>query len=196
MKRREFLRAAAIVPVTVAAAHWSAVAESLSSKPSQITAVVYDERHADCRIFAEAVARYGAVAFPAGGDAVRLWYGTLSRHLARYGGNVAAMTTDCDLEVSRQCGRERGMRMAYEGSHDGRAQGSLKHRLRGGAEADGVYAALLRADGPWAESIAMALGRAPLAERFSTSIAWAPTVTTCQSAEHPGYLTSWLLVRS
>ncbi|HXX46304.1 MAG TPA: twin-arginine translocation signal domain-containing protein [Candidatus Acidoferrales bacterium] len=193
MKRRDFLKGAAMVPAGVAAAQWSAAAEAFGAKSSRITAVVYDERYADCRVFAESLARQGAMLFPTGGDAARLWYGALRAHLARYGGGVAGMTTDCDLGVSRECGRELGMRIAYEGSHDGRTSNCLKHRLRGGDEANAVYAALLRADAPWAESIATALARPPLGERIINAIAGTPTITTPASGAHFGYLTSWLL---
>ena len=196
MNRRQFIKGAAIAPAAVAASHWSAAAEALGAKPSRITAVVYDVRYADCRIFAEALARQGAVAFSTDGDAANLWYGALRAHLARYDGGVAGMTTDCDLAVSRGCGRELSMQIAYEGSHDGRAAGCLKHRLRGSGEEREVYAALLRAEAPWADSIASALARPPLAERIIHAVAGVPTITTAQSAEYPGYLASWLLVES
>lgn len=194
MNRRDFLKGAAIVPATVAASHWSAMAETLGAKPSRITAVVYDKRYSDCRMFAETLARQGAISFPTGGDAASLWYGAVRAHVQRYGGSVAGMTTDADLIVSRACGRELNLRAAYEGSHDCRASGRLKHRLRGSGVEREVYAALLRADAPWAESIANALDRPPLTERIVNALAGVPTVTTHhQSAGHPGYLTSWLL---
>lgn len=196
MNRRDFLKGAAIVPATVAASHWSTMAEALGAKPSRATAVVYDERYSDCRMFAETLARQGAVSFPTGGDAASVWYGALCAHLERFGGSVAGMTTDADLLVSRACGKELDLRMAYEGSHDCRASGRLKHRLRGSGVEREVYAALLRADAPWAESIASALDHPPLADQIVNAIAGAPTVTTPQSAGHPGYLTSWLLTPS
>jgi len=193
VNRRQFIKGAAIAPAAVAASQWSAAAEALGAKPSRITAVVYDERYADCRIFAETLARQGAVAFSTGEDAASLWYGPLRAHLGRYDGGVAGMTTDCDLAVSRGCGRELSMQIAYEGSHDGRSAGCLKHRLRGTGEEREVYTALLRAEGSWAQSIADALARPPLVERIVHAVAGVPTITTPQSAEYPGYLTSWLL---
>lgn len=193
MNRRDFLKGAAIAPAVVVASQWSAVTETLGAKPSRITAVVYDERYADCRLFAETFERQSAILFPASGDAASLWYGSLREHLERYSGSVAGMTTDSDRVVSGACGRELNLRLVYEGSHDGRAPGRLKHRLRGSGDEKEVYAALLRADTPWAESIASAFGRPTLAERIVSAVAKAPTITTPQSAGHPGYLTSWLL---
>ncbi|HTR46396.1 MAG TPA: hypothetical protein VMM16_03295 [Verrucomicrobiae bacterium] len=193
MKRRDFLKSAAIVPATVAATQWSAMAESLGAQVPRIGAAVYDERYADCRAFAEALARQGAALFAAGGDAVALWYGPLREHLARYGGSVAGMTTESDLSVSRLCAREFGLRMAYEGSHDCRTSGRMKHHLRGKGEEREVYAALLRADRPWDQAIAEALCRPPLSERIVTAFARVPAVTTPSSSGHPVYLTSWLV---
>lgn len=193
MRRREFLKGAAIAPAAVAASQWSVAAEALGARIRRITAAVYDERYSDCRIFAGALARQGAITFATGGDAAILWYGELREHLVRYGGSVAGMTTDSDRVVSHACGREVGLRLAYEGWHDGRRAGRLTHRLRGSGEEKEVYAALLRADTPWAESIASALSRPSLADRIVSALAKAPTITTPQSANHPGYLTSWLL---
>lgn len=193
MRRREFLQGAAIAPAAVAVSKWSVAAKALGSRGSRISAAVYDERYADCRIFTESLARQGAVQFRVGGDAGRLWYGALRDHLSRVGGSVVGMTTDSDLGISRVCGRELGLRIAYEGSHDGRTSNCLKHGLRGGDEANAVYAALLRADELWAESIAIALARPPLGNRIIHAIAGPPTLTTSPSACHPGYLTSWLL---
>lgn len=194
MRRRDFLKGVAITPAAMAASQWSAVAGSLGAKPSRVTAVVYDERYGDCRLFAETLARQGASLFPTGGDAARVWYGALRAHLEKYDGCVAGMTTDSDRVISDACGKELNLRLVYEGSHDGRAAGRLKHRLRGSGGEKEVYAALLRADAPWAESIATALCRPTLAERIVSALAKTPAVTTPQSAACPGYLASWLLV--
>ena len=195
MKRREFLQSAAIVPACIAGSHWSVFAESTvaAAKLSRISAVVYDERYADCRTFADTLARRGAVALPSGGDAVRVWYGALRKRLTHDPGLVAGFTTDSDLTVSRECGRELGLRLVYEGSHDSRASNRLTHRLRGtGAEKE-VYAALLRDDIAWPEAIANALACQPLAARLANVIAGAPVIATSHFATHPAYITSWLL---
>jgi len=195
MKRRDFLKGAAIVPAAVAMARWPAMAETIGARRSRIAAVVYDERYADCRIFAETLAREGAMAVATGGDAARLWYGALREQSALRDGNVAGMTTDADLVVSRGCSRELNMRMAYEGSHDCRMLDHLKHCLRGSGIEREVYAALLRADAPWAESIAKALMRVPASDRAGRQGPFMvqATATTSPGAGNAGYLTSWLL---
>lgn len=196
MRRRDFLKGVAVVPASVAAAQWSALGGTLKNAVhvSAISAVVYDARYADCRIFAELLERQGATAFPTDGDAVSVWYGALRQHIASYGGSVAGITTDSDLTASRECARELRLKLVYEGWHDCRASGRLVHRLRGkGAEKE-VYAVLLRDERPWAEAIADTLSRKPLAVRVINALAGTPLVATHQSTGHPGYLTSWLLV--
>jgi len=195
MKRRDFLKGSAIVPAAVATARWPVMAKMIGARRLRIAAVVYDERYADCWMFAETLAQQGTIALPTGGDAARLWYGALREQLALRGGNVAGMTTDADLLVSCGCGREMNMRMAYEGFHDCRTSGRMKHDLRGKGEEREVYAALLRADAPWAEALAEALMRVPASDRAGTqgpSMEQA-TATTSRGAGNPGYLTSWLL---
>jgi hypothetical protein len=195
VKRRDFLKGMAVVPASVAAAHWPALVGTPTNDahPSTISAVVYDQRYADCRIFAELLERQGATPFPTGGDAVSVWYGALRKHIALFGGSVAGITTDSDLSASRECAREAGLKLVYEGSHDCRTSGRLIHRLRGkGAEKE-VYAELLRDEKPWPKAIANALNRKPLALQVIDALARTPLVATHHSSGHPGYLTSWLL---
>jgi hypothetical protein len=198
MKRREFLKKAAAVPAVVAASKWYTAAETLSRKPWEITAVVYDERYADCRDFAKALERQGAMPFATLGDAASLWYGALRASLARSGGSVAGMATDSDWVVSRSCGREQGLEVAYEGSHDWRLSDRLIHRLGGDGLEWQVYFALLDAKIPWARSIASGLVRCSHrdAVRIGSGVAIgkANGVVTRASTGHPGYLSSWLLV--
>ncbi len=195
MKRREFLRGAAIAPVGVAATHWSAFAQTLAHgmKSSAISAVVYDERYLDCRFFADVLARQGARAFQSGGDAVSVWYGALQPYLARHGGLVAGMTTDSDRTASCACGAETGWRLVYEGSHDCRISDRLVHRLRGKEVEREVYRALLCDETPWPEAVARGLSRPPLPDAVTYTARALSAVTSSQSADHPGYLASWLL---
>jgi hypothetical protein len=196
MKRREFLKSVAVVPASLAAAHWSAETVADAVQTPRISVVLYDQRYTDCRTFADLLAREGAVAFSSGGDAVSVWYGALRRHVAHYGGCVAGMTADSDLAASRACGREVGLKLLYEGSHDCRTSHRLIHRLRGNGIEREVYAALLHDEAPWPFAIADALSRPPLPTRVMNAIAGAPVITTPDSAGHPGYLTSWLLAPS
>jgi hypothetical protein len=197
MKRREFLRGVVTLPAVVAGSDWFAPERTPRRGTLAITAVVYDERYGDCRSFAQALERQGAVSFPTAGDAASLWYGALGGSLARCGGCVAGMTPDSDWAIFRACGRERGLAAAYEGSHDGRASAHLIHRLLGCGARRGVCAALRYRDGPWAESVASGLVQFSRGGgiRIGSDDALTRTevVVTPRSSAHPGYLTSWLL---
>jgi hypothetical protein len=196
MKRREFLWGAVAVPAVVAASKWYAAAKVLGAKPWQVKAVLYDARYADCRAFAKILQSEGAMLFETHGDVAGVWYGALRTARARCGGSVAGIGTDSDWVVSRECGREQGLRVAYEGSHDCRTSDRLIHTLRGGRQGE-VYAALLEADRPWAESLAQGLARSSRREeariRSEVEVRKADATVRSRSAGHPGYLTSWLL---
>ncbi len=211
MNRRDFLKgagAAAIVPAALPDAIWgsgrNAAAATATSEPAAslivppITAVVYDERYADCRLFADALIRQGAVAFPANGDSAQLWYGSLRAHLAQHAGRVAGLTTYADFSVSQSCGRELSLATLYEGAHDARRSSTnLTHRLRVTGDESEIAAALTDSVLPWAESLANVLCRAARGASPTTrdsALRNIATVTTLRSRNHPGYLTSWLLV--
>ncbi len=202
MNRRDFLKSAgaAIVPAAIPGAIWAselpvenaAQANVVPPAVVPITAVVYDERYADCKRFADAVVRQGAVAFPANADSAQLWYGSLRAHLAQHPGRVAGLTTYADFTVSQSCGRELNLATIYEGAHDARrSRSNLTHRLRVSGDAPDIAAAIARPDAPWVESLANALCRIPAANDLA--VRNTSTVSTPRSRNHPGYLNSWLL---
>jgi hypothetical protein len=196
MNRRDFLKgasAAAIVPATIPGAIWGSgpVAATASPVLPPISAVVYDERYADCRLFADALVRHGAVAFGANADSAQLWYGSLRAHLAKHPGRVAGLTTYADFSVSQVCGRELNLATLFEGTHDARrSKTNLTHRLRAIDDAREI-AAMPGADAPWSESLANALCRLPSTR--DAALRNAATATTPRSPGNPGYLASWLL---
>jgi len=208
MNRRDFLKGAgaAIVPAAIPGAIWasaplSAASErALESSPEAsptigpITAVVFDNRYADCQAFADALARRGARAFATNADAAQLWYGPLRAHVAQHPGRVAGLTTYADFSVSQACGRELGFAQLYEGEHDGRrSRAHLAHRLRTAADDREIVAAFAGAS--WAAQLADALSRLSAPDSTDAAIE-APRlaiVTTPRSMGHPGYLNSWLL---
>jgi hypothetical protein len=195
MKRRAFLEGALTLPAVVAASEWFAVARVLSGKPFKVTAVVYDERYTDCRAFAKALVGQGAMSFATLGDAGRVWYGALRGYLARTGGSVAGMATHSDWVISRACGREQGLRVAYEGSHDSRMPGRMNHRLGGSGREREVYRALLDPDLTWPEAVATGLLRsyARCEGRTGGAVEIAKAGAVPGAGQQPSYLTSWLL---
>jgi hypothetical protein len=100
MNRRTFLRSAgaAIASGTIAPAllpaamldapapayQAAALGENVAPNASFISAVIFDERYRDCRLFADALVARGAVAFATRSDSAALWYGPLRAHLAQY----------------------------------------------------------------------------------------------------------------
>lgn len=192
MIRRDFLKRAALAPAAVLGARLSEAASAFGPARARIWAVVFDERYSDCNIFADALAREGAVAFATGGDSANVWYGPLRVHLARYGGAVAGFTTDSDFVVSRGCGRELGLELMYEGRHDARESTRVVHRLTSGeGDARNIAAALSDSHAYWAESLASTLGR--IACRKAGGDWTIAAVTKLRSDDHRGYLASWLL---
>lgn len=204
MNRRDFLKragAVAIVPAAIPGAIWGSRPDGASVTPEpaasgirpSITAVVYDERYSDCKLFAGALIRQGVVGFPANGDSAQLWYGLLRAHLAQNAGRVAGLTTYADFSISQACGRELNLATLYEGAHDGRrSKTSLTHRLRAAGEVSEFCLRFGAAGARWPESLANALCRLPATRDLA--IRTVATATTVRSRNHPGYLTSWLLV--
>jgi len=197
MNRRDFLKgagAAAIVPAAIPSAIWNSSPVATTAGPifPPISAVVFDERYPDCKLFADALVRQGAVAFAANADSAQLWYGSLRAHLAQHPGRVAGLTTYADFSVSQSCGREQNLATLYEGSHDARrSKTNLTHRLRAVDDAREIAAAMPGAHAPWAESLANALSRLPSTR--DAALRNVATATTPRSPGHPGYLASWLL---
>jgi hypothetical protein len=192
MKRRDFLRDTAIASAIVAASPLRSLEDSFDAGDHRMAAVLYDERYADCRVFAETLAKRGVSTFSTRGDAGRIWYGTLRDDLMRFPGSVAGMTTDSDWGVSRGCGREAGFTVAYEGSHDFRMSGTISHSLRGcGLEGD-VYSGILSGPNAWAESIANALSSRRTPKQILSGPR-SPLITSLWTNDRLGYLTSWLL---
>jgi hypothetical protein len=186
---------AAIIPAAILGSRLPAMGASWEPGFSRIAAVVYDERYSDCRSFADILVRHGATPFPVNGDCGRLWHGVMREHLVRNRGNVAGLTTDSDFVVSRACGRELGLRLVYEGAHDGRRLSNVTHRLRSTAYQREIAAALGSDGASWVETLAQSLLRLP--SHDSAAIFGAPvSLQTPRSSDHPGYLTSWLLEKS
>lgn len=196
MNRRGFIKSmVAMAPAAVLLSRAGTKAFAGSADASRISAVVYDERYSDCRIFAEALASRGAKAFRASADCAGLWYGDLSKHLAERGGRVAGLTTYADFGVSEASGRAAGLKLVYVGSHDGRANGELLHRTGTVAGGGSFGAGLAGHDANWPAALAAGLDSAAQGNRavkFEALLDVEP-VASPRSADHPGYLISWVL---
>ena len=196
VNRRDLLKraGAAIIPAAILGPRLAAMGIPRQPGTSRIAAVVYDERYSDCRSFADILVRQGATAFAVNGDCGGLWHRTLRDALARWG-SVAGLTMDSDFVVSRACGREVSLGVAYEGAHDGRGSSYITHQLQSRAYQHEIAAALGSDHASWAEALAHSLVRAMA--RDGAAIFRGPvSLQTPRSSGHPGYLTSWLLEKS
>jgi hypothetical protein len=194
LDRRTFLKDASALTVSAAVLAASAPIGASPPEPdhARISAVLFDSRYSSSRAFADTLARKGAKAFDVQPDAAALWYGSLREHLAECGGCVAGLTTFSDSMVSQSFGREFGLSLRYEGAHDSRGSGVLKHQLRAGTQVDEIAGALHAADSDWAAALAGALARSNSISRAGRR-QWASALTN-SVAGHPGFLQSWLLV--
>jgi hypothetical protein len=204
MNRRDFLKnaGAAIVPAALPGAIWSATSPAAAEDRahivvpniSPITAVLYDERYADCRVFADSLASFGARSFATSQDVVQLWYGSLRAHLRENPGRVAGLATYADFSSSWACGRELRYVIRFEGEHDGRrSRISLTHRLR--TRGDDTDIAASFASESWPTRLAEALAGLPESAEAKIVAPRSSTATTPRASGHPGYLSSWLLAR-
>lgn len=193
LDRRTFLKDASALTVSaaLAASAGSAASSAAEVRGPRIAAVLFDSRYSSCREFANALEREGATAFDVRGDIAALWYGALRDHLAKHSGPVAGLTAHSDLIVCQAFGRELRLALRYEGAHDSRGSRAVAHRLRGRVNLDEITSALQRGESGWSESLADAMARtrwAQFAPQWKSSLA-----QTSAPADHPGFLSSWLL---
>jgi hypothetical protein len=206
MNRRKFLRhtGAAIAAGVIAPAAFTLdsarVGSAKTAGAPRITAVVFDERYSDSRVFADTLVEVGARPFAISGNSAELWYGLLRDHIRSSPGQIAGLTTESDRGVSLACGRELRLRPICEGVHDARRSSAIVHRIHVPVDRDEIVVAVRASRPLWPESLALALYRIKFrtahSARFRTPIAAAnaPAIaTTPLSRDFPGYLTSWLL---
>jgi hypothetical protein len=164
------------------------VSGSRKDAASQIIAVVHDERFGDAREFADHLRKNGAIEFSIGNCSAAIWYGRLGTLLRRRRGMVAGMSTYADLLIAKDCGREMGFQLVFEGVHDARGSDHVAHFYRTRAlhltHQFAGYSALMPSD--LAECL-IHIGTQGW-QGWIGFEAIGPRRT-----DHPGYLTSWLL---
>jgi hypothetical protein len=194
VNRREFIKGAGAlaVPAVIIGSRLGIGTAVPASEAAPITAVVFDERYSDCRRFADALARQGAIPFATLGDSAVVWRRSLRSHLASRGGRLAGLTTYSDLVVLQSCRLELQLRVLYQGHHDCRAAWTLTHRISGCRDGRVIALALARSGADWARSLASALGHGTTESCSGGSTA---TWRNGEFGDHPGFLVSWVLGR-
>jgi len=207
MNRRKFLRhtgtamAAGVIAPAAFSLDTAPIEPAKTAGAPRITAVLFDERYSDSRVFADALVALGAQPFAVNGNSAELWYGALRDYTKSQPGQIVGLTTESDRGVSLACGMELRLRPIYEGAHDARRSSSIAHRIHAPVDQDEIAAALRDSHHSWSESLALVLHRAkcfatsritslpmPIAAANASAIATPPL-----SRDFPGYLTSWLL---
>ena len=116
--RRVFLLASAGALAAVVAAPGTTLrAQTLSGRRTLITAVVFDERVAACRDFADEAVRYGADALTMQGDVTELWYRDLRSRLTVSPTIIAGLTQEPAAHCLRSLARDVGYHQIYRGDH-------------------------------------------------------------------------------
>ena len=109
LRRREVLKGTAGLAAAQALLAAPAIAVARDAPPD---IAVFDGRHPEGRVFAEAMTARGAAPFDVAGDVARLWYGPLARALAEgRRPRVAGLTAYSDLVVMRGCAAEARLRL-------------------------------------------------------------------------------------
>lgn len=141
--RRSVLTGAALLAAAPVAAKASAV-------QGRFDIVLFDSRFAESRRFAAVMAKAGATPMDIGDDIAHLWWGPLAD-----AGKVSlcGLTTHSDFFISESIGRERGLKVQYEGRHDARVRGPVSHAV--GCAAAGTCLADTGRD--WAGPLAVSL---------------------------------------
>ena len=103
MTKREFLAGAA------AAAALSRV--GWAAQVRDVDLVVYNERYADARAFAQVHAAHGIATLPMEGDAGVLWYSQLRHRIAGGERRIAGIGTHTDFFILHTLAREAGLRV-------------------------------------------------------------------------------------
>jgi hypothetical protein len=128
--RREFLQTGAAVSAFAmnGLVARSAAATSAVAANAALHRAIYDDRYAECRLFAEAAARQGVASRAiANGDVTDFWYRELDLLWRERPVAIAGSTQFGPLFVLEQLARERGLRVAMRVEHRPRAEGTIAH---------------------------------------------------------------------
>jgi hypothetical protein len=193
VSKRRFLKGAAAAAFA-ASLPWQRALTSevkpLRGSPPEL--VVFNERYADARAFAAALAASGVAPLPLAGDAGVLWYGRLRPLVSLPGTRIFGMGTHTDLFILETLARDLRMGVRYRGIHDCRGRATLDHAFSGDESVSRLAGEVACAASSWPAVLAKTLrsyGRAE--ERIAPRLRISTAVA--RSADHPGVLVSWVL---
>ncbi len=201
--KRALLTGAASVAALAATTSWRSVvsAESAAASVTPFDAIVFNDRYADARAFAQSFAAQGTQTLPIGGDAGTLWYGTLRKRIAAGQTRLAGIGTYMDFFIFETLARDVDLKARFRGQHDCRGRRTLTHSLFSGECAPQVARAVELAGAEWPAGLAAALPRVGNSASRSYGVGSPPSLKAAaivatsveRSHDHPGLLVSWVL---
>jgi hypothetical protein len=193
--RREFLQigvAALALPISARAGLAQAKsAVAGESAPTPLYKVIFDERSATSRAFADEVKRLGAPVYGIRGDITDLWFHDLDARWKKEPIAIAGLTEQGPLFCLERLAWDHGMRVVYRADHTYRADGYMEHELSG-SEAMLREAVNLSSGGTdWSNRVASLLTRCPATRAQASKL----TVVTpaAKKAGDPDRLVSWVI---
>lgn len=190
MNRREVLQglgaAAALIPMSGAA--W------VNAGVRTRAVAVFDARYPQASRFAAGFAAAGGTVIAAE-DVLQQWHRTLRSHAlsAGPGMRIAGMTTYSDYLVLRDCAREEGWRLLFEGIHDARRFPEVTHTLRGRTTDRCAADACVRSDDDWSRQLALGLCAADFSSASLIALPVGTKTASHAGGDAPVSLTSWAL---
>jgi hypothetical protein len=192
--RREFLQmgvAALALPISARAGQKRSVAKTPAIAALPLYKVIYDERHASSRAFADEATRLGASVQAIRGDITDFWFRDLDARWKKDPVAIAGLTEHGPLFCLEQISWEHGMRVIYRADHHYRRDGHMEHELSG-SESMLRQAVELSSSGPdWSARAASLLTRCPT-DRAQASKLMVVTPTP-RIAGDPEHLVSWVI---
>jgi hypothetical protein len=194
--RREFLQlgvAALALPIS-ARAGWQqtrpgAAADSAAGMP--LYKVIYDERYASSRSFANAAKEFGAHVRGIRGDITDLWFHDLDARWKKEPVAIAGLTEHGPLFCLERLAWDHGMRVVYRADHTYRSDDYMEHELSG-SERMLREAVDLSSSGPdWSRRTAALLVHCT-ADRAQESKLTVVT-SAVKRAGDPEHLVSWVI---
>jgi hypothetical protein len=131
--RREFLQvglASLALPISAHAAFSSEIfPESRAGRVTPLYKVVYDQRFAASRMFAQEASDLGATLHPIQGDITDLWFHDLYARWKQSPVAIAGLTAQGPLFCLERLAWDHGMRVVFRADHSHQASGLLEHTL-------------------------------------------------------------------
>jgi len=159
--------------------------------PMPFYKVVFDERFAACRAFADQAQRLGLPTHGIRGDVTNLWFHDLDARWKKAPAAIAGLTQKGALFCLDLLARDQRMRLVFLGEHVCQPEGHVEHVLSGSPDVL-REAAQLKESGPeWTSRVASLMSRFPGNRRETASPAIVAPLAS--AGDDPEHLVSWVI---